>query len=174
MQTVLFSQWVKSQWQVHKTCESIYFPKHTQASQISQETICSCVSNPGLAHISQFSSGRGGWHARHCCCKCHSLPAQQWVLLTLQKPSQPTQVGNELPSWQKCARPRFHCICPASTWKFALRVCHTEPSFVPHCWDQRWQLTFQSCTNVEGWEFFYSSWAEIKHFQSISCLNHQR
>lgn len=50
---------VRSQRHFHKAHESIYFPKHTQASRILQETVCSCATNPCLAHISQFSFDGG-------------------------------------------------------------------------------------------------------------------
>lgn len=52
-QSVASFQLVRCQWHFCKARESIYFPKYTQASQNMQESICSCITNPCLSHVSR-------------------------------------------------------------------------------------------------------------------------
>lgn len=112
---------------------------------------------------------RGVAAAITAACPAAELP------LALHKPSRPNQAGNQLPSWQKCVWPRFHCICPASVWKFALHVCHTEQTRAKFYSlllrpELAAAISQGGCANVESWEFSYSSSAKINHFQSIRCL----
>lgn len=102
--------------------------------------------------------------------KHHCLPSSR-APLGFNEPAQPTLARNELPSWQKCAWPRFYCICPASIWKLALHVWtyYTEQPGAKFCSsllrpEMAAAISQGVCRNTEDWGFSYSSRAEINHF----------
>lgn len=173
-QSVLFFQRVNSQWQVHKACESIYFPNTSKLHRSARKpyvpvsVIHAWPTFPSFP-LAVADDTRGIAVANNPACLAAELP------LASHKPSQPAQVGNQLPSWQKCIWPHFHCIYPASIWKFALHICHPEQPRAKFCSsllrpELAAAISQGDCTNVESWEFSYSSPAKINHFESIRCL----
>lgn len=157
---------MRSQWHFCEARESICFPKYTRASWIIQETICSCITNPCLAQISQFSFGCGG---SNCSAETgRALPLQTGarqgtetqlplVLLTPTTiPDNPGKVWTAL-SANICLTlfpPAFFLLQYGNLLHMPAALNSRQPSFVPRvpACAQSWHLPFHK-EIVQMWRF---------------------
>lgn len=179
-QSVASFQLVRCQWHFCKARESIYFPKYTQASQNMQESICSCITNPCLSHVSRNHTAetrkalplqtraRRGAGALLCQCRC--LCGGRAPLGFMHTHRHPSQL-----------RWKMNCLHGKNIFNLALvllqygNLLYTSAALNSQVlvlaqllWSKLTPAISQGgCTNAEGWEFSYSSWAETNHFQAI-------
>lgn len=179
-QSVASFQLVRCRWHFRKARDSIYFPKYTQSSQNMQESVCSCITNPRLSHISRDhtaetrkalplqTGARRGAGALLCQCRC--LCGSGAPLGFMHTHSHASQL-----------RWKMNCLHGKNIFNLALvllqygnllytfAALNSQVLFLAQLlWSKLTPAISQGgCTNAEGWEFSYSSWAETNHFQAI-------